>query len=93
MGYVGRSLVYQFQRFCLEHESKELLIRFRFKDDGFAIETIIKENFIGCKVKKTFVTKDQAIVDIPDVADEEGMVGKDLMEVDGPDLFADGDDH
>ena len=39
------------------------------------------------------VTDDQAIVDIPNVFDEQVVIVEDRFEVDGPDLCADGDDH
>ena len=42
---------------------------------------------------KTAVTKDQSIVDIADGFDEEVVVGEDGFEVDGPNLFADGNHH
>ena len=46
-----------------------------------------------CEFCEAFVSKNEAVVDIADVADEPVVVGKKLIEGDGPDLFTDGDNH
>ena len=56
--------------FHFKHEAKKFLVRFSFENDGFAVETIIKKDFIWCKCSEAFVTKDETVVDISDVADE-----------------------
>ena len=93
MRHIGRSLIYQLQWFCFEHEAKEFLVRFRFKNDGFPVETIIEKDFIRCKFCEAFGSKNETVVDVADVADEQVVVGKKLIEGDGPDLFTDGDNH
>ena len=90
---VGRSRIDQLEWFGFKHEAKELLIWFSFKDDGFSIKTIIEEDFIWGKFDEAFVSKDETVVDIADVADEQVMVGKKLVEGNGPDLFTDGNHH
>ena len=90
---VGWSLIYQLQGFCFEHKPKEFLVRFSLEDDGFAIEAIVKKNFIWCKVCEAFVSKYQTIVNIADVSDEQMMVGEGLAKGTGPNLFTDGNDH
>ena len=45
------------------------------------------------QISEAGITQDQAIVDIPNVADEKVVVGENRFEVNGPDLFADGDNH
>ena len=81
---IGRPLIDQLEWFGFQHEAKEFLIWFCFKN-----ETIIEEYFIGSKISKSSVTKHQAVVDVADMSDEEVMVGEKLVESDGPDLFAD----
>ena len=63
-------MIDKFQWFGLKHETKKLLIRFRFEDDGFSIESIIQEDFIRWEASETFVSKDETIVDVADVTDE-----------------------
>ena len=82
---IGRSLIDQLEWFGFQHEAKEFLVWFSFKNDGFAIETIIEEYFIGSKISKLSVTKNQAVVNVADMSDEEVMVGEKLVESDGPD--------
>ena len=84
MGYVGRTTIDEFEWVGFKHEAQELLVRFRF---------ICFPSSRGWKILKTPVTKDQSIVDIADVFDEEVVVGEDGFEVDGPNLFADGNHH
>ena len=95
MGYIGRSLVDQLKWFCFKHEAEEFLIWFGFKDDGFSIEPIVKKDFVWSKVSEAFVPEDETVVDVTDrdVSDKQVVVGKELMEGDGPDLFADGNHH
>ena len=90
---VGWSLIYQLQGFGFEHKPKEFLVRFSLEDDGFAIEAIVKKNFIWCKVCEAFVSKYQTIVNIADMPDEQMMVGEGLAKGTGPNLFTDGNDH
>ena len=68
------------------------MVRFSLEDDGFAIEAIVKKNFIWCKVCEAFVSKYQTIVNIADMPDEQMMVGKGLAKGTGPNLFTDGND-
>ena len=42
---------------------------------------------------ETSITKNESVVNIPDVADEKMVVFKDGVEVDGPDLFIDRNHH
>ena len=93
MGDVGWACVDEFQGFCFEHEAEEFLVWFGFKDDGLAIETFVQKDLIWREMLKPRVSKDESIVNISDVFDEEVMVGKDLFEVDGPDLLTDRNDH
>ena len=93
MGDVGRTLIDQLQWFCLQRETEEFLIRFGFEDDGFPVETFIKQHFIWWEASKARIPKHEAVVHISDVANEQVVIGKDLFEVDGPNLFANGDNH
>jgi hypothetical protein len=52
-----------------------------------------KKDFIGWKLLEARVAKDESVVHIADVFDEEMMVGKELVEVDGPNLSTDGNNH
>ena len=88
-----RSLIDQLQWFRFEHEAKKFLVRFSFKNDGFAIKPIVKQDFVWCEFSEAFLSEDETIVDVSDMADEQVVVGKKLMEGDGPNLFTDGDDH
>ena len=87
LGNVGWPLINQLERFCFKHEAKKFLVWFCLEDDGFSVESIIKKNFIWSKVSEAFVSKDEAIVDVADVTDEQMVVGKELMECNGPDLL------
>ena len=90
---VGWSLIYQLQGFCFKHKPKKFLVRFCLEDDGFSVEAIVKKNFIGCKFGEAFVSKNQTIVNITDVPNEQMMIGEDLAESARPNLFTDGNDH
>jgi hypothetical protein len=87
---LGRS---QFQWLGFEHEAKEFLVRFSFKDDRFSVETIVKKDFIWGERSKASVSNDEAIVNISDMLDEQMMIGEKLVEGVVPDLFADGYHH
>ena len=63
-------MTYQLQWFGFEHEAKEFLVRFRFENDGFSVESIVQKDFIRCEFHETFVSKDETVVDVADVADE-----------------------
>ena len=86
-------MVDEFQRLGFKHETKKLLVRFHFQDDGLSIEAFLKKDFIGWKLLEARVAKDESVVHIADVFDEEMMVGKELVEVDGPNLSTDGNNH
>jgi len=86
-------VVDEFQRLGFKHETKKLLVRFHFQDDGLSIEAFLKKDFIGWKLLEARVAKDESVVHIADVFDEEMMVGKELVEVDGPNLSTDGNNH
>ena len=75
---IGWSLINQLQGFCFEHKPKKFLVRFCLEDDGFSVEAVVQENFIWCKFSEAFVTKDQTIVNISDVSNEQMMIGEDL---------------
>ena len=90
---VDWSLIYQLQGFCFKHKPKKFLVRFCLEDDGFAVEAIVKKNFIWCKFGEAFVSKNQTIVNIADVPNEQMMIGEDLAESTRPNLFTDGNDH
>ena len=93
MGDVGGSLIDQFEQFGFQHKAQKFLVRLSLRYDGFAVEAIVKEDFVWWQVCETCVTKDQPVVHIPDVANEKVVVGEDLFEVDGPNLFTNGNDH
>ena len=90
---VRRALIDQLQWFCLQHEAKKFLTWFCFKNDGFSIETVVKEYFVRREIKKSSISKYQAVVNISNVTDEEMVVGEYLVKIDGPNLFADRDHH
>ena len=46
------------------------MVRFSFKNDRFAIESIVQEDFIWCKCSEAFVSEDETVVDVADMADE-----------------------
>ena len=69
------------------------MIGFSFEDDGFSIETFIEQDLVWCEVFETDISKDESVVDVSNTFDEQVVVGKNLFEVDGPDLFTDGDYH
>ena len=88
---IGRSLVNQLQRFRFEHETKEFLVRFRLKNDGFSVEAFVQEDFVWRKCSEALVTEYETIVNISDVPNEQMMIGEELVEGAGPNLFTDGD--
>ena len=90
---IGWSLINQLQGFCFEHKAKKFLVRFCLENDGFSVEAFVQEDFIWCKCSEALVTKDQTIVNISDVSNEQMMIGEDLVEGTGPNLFTDGNDH
>ena len=53
----------------------------------------MRRNFIRCHFCKAFVTKDQTIVNITDVPNEQMVVGYDVAKGVGPNLLADGNHH
>ena len=71
MGHIGGTTVDEFERICFKHEAQELLVRFGFKQLAYHIEAIIEEDFIWWEITKATMAKNQAVVHIPDVADEE----------------------
>ena len=86
-------LIDQLKWFGFKHEAKEFLIWFGFEDDGFSIESVVKEDFIWCQCSEAFVSKYETIVNVTDVSNEQMMVGEKLMEGNGLNLFTDGDYH
>ena len=90
---IGWSLINQLQRFCFEHEPKKFLVSLCLEDDGFSIEAVVEENFIGYQFCEALVTEDQTIVNISDVSNEQMVVWKNLAEGTGPNLLTDGNDH
>ena len=84
MGHIGGATVDEFERICFEHEAQELLVRLGFKHNWLAIEAIIEEDVKWWEITKVMVAKNQAVVHIPDVADEEVMVCETLFEINGP---------
>ena len=52
MGDIGRTLIDQFQWFCLKHKAKKFLVRFSYENDGFSIEPVIKQHFIRWKARE-----------------------------------------
>ena len=60
----------EFQRLGFKHETKKLLVRFRFQEDGLSIEAFVKTDFIGWKLLEARVAKDESVVHIADVFDE-----------------------
>jgi hypothetical protein len=57
------------------------LIRFGFKNDGLSIEAVIKKDFIRWKILETRVSKDETVVNVSDVSDEQVVIGQDLLEI------------
>ena len=93
MRNIGWTLIDHLQRLGFDHKSQKFLVRFSLKNDGFSIETIVKKDFIRCHFCKAFVTKDQTIVNITDVPNEQMVVGYDVAKGVGPNLLADGNNH
>ena len=50
---IGRTLIDKFPWFSLKHEAKKLLVRFRFEDDGFAVEATVQKDFIRREIVYT----------------------------------------
>ena len=46
---------------CFKHETKKLLVRFRFQDDGLSTEAFVKKDFIGWKLLEARVAKDESV--------------------------------
>ena len=84
---VGWTLIDHFQRLGFDHESQKFLVRFSLQNDGFSIKTIVKKDFIRRHFCKAFVTKDQTIVNITDVPNEQMVVGYDVAKGSGPNLL------
>ena len=94
MGNIGWTEVDEFERIGFEHETKEFLVRFSFKDNGFPIvEAVVQKDFIRWQSLDVRITKNEAIVHVAGVANKEVVVVKNGFEIRGPDLFADGDHH
>ena len=93
MGHIGGTTVDEFERICFKHTSPEFLARFCFKHTRLSVEAFIKENFIWWKITQASIAKDQAVVHIWDVPDEEVVVRENLFEIDGPDLLGNGHHH
>ena len=90
---VGWSAIDQLERFCFQHEAEKFLIGFSFKNDGFPIEAFSAQDFIWWKIFGAGITKDESIVNVANVFDKQIMIGQHLFEIDGPNLFTDGDNH
>jgi hypothetical protein len=90
---IGWTLIDQLQRLGFEHKPQKFLVRFSLENDGFSVEAIVEKNFVGCQFCEAFVTKDQTIVNIADVSNEQMMIRENLVEGTGPNLFTDGNDH
>jgi len=84
---------YWWVRSSLQDKAEKFLIGFSFKNDGLSIETFTKQNFIWWKVLEAGIAKDESVVDVSDMFDEQIVVGQHLFEIDGPNLFTDGDNH
>ena len=72
---VYRTLINQFQWFCFQHEAKKFLFWFCFKDDGFSVEPVIKQHFVWWEMHEAGVPKDQTVVHVANVANEEVVIG------------------
>ena len=77
----------EFKWLRFQHEAQEFLVRFRFENNGTTIKPFTQQDFIGMKLLKASVSKDQPAVDIPDMANEQVVIGQSLFEIDGPNLF------
>ena len=86
MGHIGWATVDEFEGIGFKHESQEFLIRFCFKNYGFAVEAITQEDFIGRKITKSTIAKDETIIHVS-VMDKEMVIRENLLEVDGPNPF------
>ena len=93
MGNIGWTKINEFKGIGFKHETKEFLVRFSFQDNGFPIEAIVQQDFIRWQSVDTGVTKNEPIVHVADVTNEEMVILKNGFEVRGPDLFTDGDHH
>jgi hypothetical protein len=71
---VGGSVVDEFQRFGFEHEAKELLIGFSFKDNWFSINACVQKDFVGWELLKTSIAKNESVVNVADMFNEGVMV-------------------
>ena len=72
----------EFERIGFQHETEEFLVRFGLEHNGFAIEAIIKEDFIWWQVAETSITQNETVVNVADVSNEKVVILKDGLEVD-----------
>ena len=82
MGDIGGTKIDKFERIGFKHETEEFLIRFSLEHNGFAIEAIIKEDFIWGQVAETSIAQDETVVNVADVSNEKVVILKDGLEVD-----------
>ena len=62
MGNIGWTELDEFERIGFKHETKEFLVRFSFKDNGFPIEAVVQEDFIRWQGLDVRVAKNETIV-------------------------------
>eukprot|EP00435_Cladocopium_sp_Y103_P025337 s2018_g6.t1 len=63
--------------------------RFRFKENGSAVEAFVKKSFVRWHIHQFRVAEKKTIVHISYVTYKKMMVGQDFLEVVVPDLFTD----
>ena len=79
-GHIGGTTVNEFEGICFQHKSQEILVRFCFEHNWFSVEAFIKDNFIRGKITKATVCKDQTVVHVANVSDEEVVVCENFLE-------------
>ena len=57
----------EFERIGFKHETEEFLVRFGFEHNWFAMEAIIKEDFIWWQVAEMSVAQNETVVNVADV--------------------------
>ena len=82
MGDIGGTKIDEFERIGFKHETEEFLVRFSLEHNWFAIEAIIKEDFIWWQVAETSITQNETVVNVADVSNEKVVILKDGLEVD-----------
>ena len=59
MGDIGGTKIDEFERIGFKHETEEFLVRFGLEHNWFAIEAIIKEDFIWWQIAETSIAQNE----------------------------------